>query len=376
MIHFYWLLLLAAALTIPLVWLLGRRNWLWRFGLIPCLALLLFARLEISAYYKNLPQAAQAGAAKDASPWPELDARDESFLEAIRRPLLPLDDPLPGENWSAVLKARLAADFEQDRRLVTERFPDLTERESLIFYLTARVHGSMPTYLVRGCNPADLEVQLFAARGNCSDFAIRLMLAADLFGLATARISYWTPALPGHVLVEAYDPVEDTAWLLDANFNIVMFQRRPARPGGMLLQLLGMSEKQRKDFLADPGHIRAMPYRLWYADPGFGHFQGSALSTAAVNRPSEEILALYRKSFGEEISQTLEFSRKANQGHHPLTYTRLNLLLGSGNGVRAANEMDLAPLYALYGLDFDQPCTPSAAKPGPERSIRGLLECR
>jgi hypothetical protein len=353
--HVYWLFLFAATLPLlPLLWL-GRTKRLWLLALLPCLAVLLYTRKEISTYYKGVGR--QAGMQVNnmsAAAYPKLDAQAEAFLESIRQPLMPLDQLPSLKNWRHALFARLQKDFDRDKQLILDIHPDLTDREALIFYLTARTHGSIPSYVVRSSAPSDLPSQLFASRGNCSDYAIRLTLIADLFGLQTARTSYWTPALPGHVLVEAYDPQEDTAYLLDANFNMIMFQRKPANPGGMLLQLFNMSKEERKAFVSAPGNIRSMPYRLYYADPGFSHFQGRSLTPASINQSAEKLLALWHKSFGDEIEQTIGFSQRANIAHFPLGFKELLRLGSLSKEIMPQNQMDLAPLHKFYDFDFEE----------------------
>jgi hypothetical protein len=389
MIHILWLLLLVAALPLlPLAWA-GRRKHIWWIFIVPCLAILLYTRLEISAYYKSVDVASlSAPVWQTRLPAPGMEENTnverkvaEHFLQTIRRPLMPLDKLPSTQDWRQAVFTQLSQDFIQDKQLVMKIHPDLSERQALIFYLVARVHGSMPSYYVRGCNPVDTSVLLFATRGNCSDYAMRLMLVADLFGLATSHVSYYTPSLPGHVLVEAYDPLEDTAWLLDANFNMVMFQPKPAQRGGMLLQLFSMDKEQRMAFVSAPGNIRSMPYRLYYLDPGFEHFSGFNLTLDNINRSPDKLLTLWQNSFGQEIEQTIDFSKQANIAHYPLTYAELARLLPFGKETLPAQPMDLRALHRFYDFNFEASLETASQNNDPACQINrpinaASIECR
>ncbi|MDR1826731.1 MAG: hypothetical protein LBR29_00195 [Methylobacteriaceae bacterium] len=228
---------------------------------------------------------------------------DQAFLEHIRRPLAPLD-ALPNPYVSLEsLKSAVEKDFEQNKALVLQRYPDLTGRQALVFYLQARVHGSFSTYFVRGCMPADVTQQLYSAIGNCSDYAVRLMLLADLFGIETARVSFFTPSLPGHMLVEAFDPQENTAYLLDPTFNLLLMMRSPPTRGGVLTQLLTMTAQERVRLLSGntTGFLYQLPFRFYYANPGLGHFSGRSLSVPGIMIDPGALVGMWKKAFGEEL---------------------------------------------------------------------------
>ncbi|MCL1939102.1 MAG: hypothetical protein FWG04_00375 [Desulfovibrionaceae bacterium] len=357
-VHAYWLLLLTSALfLLPLLWL-GRKNRWWLLALIPCLAMLAHTRLEISAYYKGVNLQANNtpnSAFPVSSPpfQPQQEAQAERFLESIRRPLMPLDQLPQPKDWRQALLARLTEDFAQDKQLILDFHPDLTEREALVFYLTARVHGNMPTYSVRGYLPLETEILLFAPQGNCVDHAARLMMVADTFGIATARITHFTPSLPGHALVEAYDPKENTAYLLDATTNVIMLMRNPHNQGGVLQQLLDMQLDDRTKFLKSLGGIRSMPYRFYYVDPGISQFSGNNLKLNDINVSQQETIARYIKSFEYELDHGIELIMRSNTDiHYPLNIKHSKEAFpGFASGFPLQHILDTTQLLKFYGFD-------------------------
>jgi len=79
MIHVYWLLLSASMLPVlPLLWLGRKGKRLWWIGLLPCLALLLYCRFEISSFYERTHARNEVGETGFHSAW-QGDKFDNSY---------------------------------------------------------------------------------------------------------------------------------------------------------------------------------------------------------------------------------------------------------------------------------------------------------
>lgn len=278
------------------------------------------------------------------------------YLEMIRRPLL---RHLPENNigYDKALQKHLQEDFEHDLPLLRILQPNLTDRELLVVYLVGRVHGSIPIYLPRSCQPNLTETLLFSPRGNCSDYALRTMLVCDIFDIATARFTFWTPSLPGHVLVEAYDQKNHNAYLLDSNYNIIVFLRNATKPGGVLLQLLNMSATERENFVQNE-NIIFMPHKIYYADPGFGHFSGKAINAADINLKQEILQKKWTSSLTTEFSQMINFlnelvaSKKV--AHYPLNLNQLREVTGLLPGYCFHTPLDTSVYHVIFNMNLHQ----------------------
>src|SRR5690606_10438828 len=111
------------------------------------------------------------------------------------------------------LQPLLRTHIEQDSARLAGVMPDLgSPRRQLIAAALLRVNGSMPTYAIRVAVPNDLSRIVAGTGGNCADFTVRLMLLLEAIGVRASLISIVTPELPGHVFVDAYDPIDDTAY--------------------------------------------------------------------------------------------------------------------------------------------------------------------
>jgi hypothetical protein len=150
------------------------------------------------------------------------------FIKHFRRPILTdVDDSFNWENGEALseaIRSQLQEDFKQDRHLL-DRKASLSDRQAQIAYAVLRVNGSIPNYRARSYVPDDLESLVLGSSGNCADYTIRLMMVLEAIGVRALLISIVTDTLPGHIVVDAYDPVEDVSYILDANFNIVLMKK-------------------------------------------------------------------------------------------------------------------------------------------------------
>jgi len=180
-----------------------------------------------------------------------LSKNDYEFLLSLRRPLLTSSeeaiDWATGNGLRHNLRVQFMKDFKQNRSSLDERV-QLSDRQAQIAYAVIRVNGSMPTYHVRYHVPDDLRSLILGTIGNCSDYSIRLMFLLESIGVHAVMASVVTKEFPGHVVVDAYDPVEDVSYILDATFNVVLI--KPNSKGrGFLRQAL--SPNYNSGLLAD-----------------------------------------------------------------------------------------------------------------------------
>ena len=227
--------------------------------------------------------------------------------------------------------------------------PECSDRQRLVHYLVGRVHGSLPVYALRKNIPDTLEALLFSHRGNCADHAIRLMLVLDAFHIATAWVSLWSPSLPGHIVVDAFDPEEHTAYLLDSNNNVIMTNNAPAQPGGLLLDALYPADN------AAPWTMRTMPARIYYVDPGFAHYTGTVLSTKMVNHSAEALHRWWTRTLTTEFPEVLDrWRRNASTGklaHIPLNLQQFRALTALLDGYAFQSLLDTHPYYDAIAPD-------------------------
>lgn len=231
----------------------------------------------------------------------------------------------PPAEFTGHLIERLPADLRNTRRELhdtllreyaakSERmralFPRLSDRQRLVMYAQLRVHGSFPTYAIRSMVPSALDRLLLSHRGNCSDHAIRLAMALDALGIQNAFVPVLTKSLPGHVIVDAYDPVEKTGYLLDSNTNVYI--RMPDAGASFLNVWITMAPSARTAFFAHPGNFYLLPMRYDNVDPGptLG-FKPGSVSLADLNATVPKRAEAWRRSFTDEFDQVLGWWKKS-----------------------------------------------------------------
>lgn len=234
-----------------------------------------------------------------------LSEEDESFLKKFRKKLLPND---PGKDYRIVLHKKLLLDFSHERKIIEQKYPQLNERQTLVLYLMLRVHGSIPVYTIRPYLPVTLEDWLFSRNGNCSDYAMRLSLVLDAFGIQTARMSIHTKSFPGHVIIDAFDPIDKTAYLLDSNLNGFMY--KPNSSSGLFLELLYMNKEERKKFINTSDTFIYPPYHFKYVDPGDAYFEGRELLPEQVNRQRSSLPEKWKAFMSDELETTFDIWKR------------------------------------------------------------------
>lgn len=286
--------------------------------------------------------------------------QDLAFLRSFRRPLLDRARVPARDVWSGAIAKSLRDDFAREGHLVD--LPGLEGRERLIAYVLLRVNGSMPTYEIRDTVPWAFRELVLGTSGNCSDFAIRLMIALEALGMRTAWISSNTPAYPGHVFVDAYDPVDRRSYLLDANFNVMLSSPR-ARGEGFLSAWLGAGDA--KSF-ADAVAVRAFPLYFRFVDPGAKGFEPDAVTADAINEQRADREQRWRRWLLGDAEALRAWWTKI-PWHRPQTLQEL-----AGRGA-----IELPPGFTVSG-DYAQRLRVKAGLPpapaaGPHRSPRPFL---
>ena len=277
-----------------------------------------------------------------------------AFLRPFRRALLDGAKAGPESAWSGALAKTLRGDFARAGGLAD--LADLTDRQRLIAYVVLRVNGSIPTYEIRNQLPSQFRELVLGTSGNCSDFTIRLMIALEALGLRAAMISSVTPELPGHVFVDAYDPLERRSYLLDANYN-VMLSSPEAVDDSFVSRWFGAADVKA---FTDSVKVHAFPVYFRFVDPGVQGFQANALTPDAINEQRADREQRWRRWLLRDAEALRAWWRKT-PWHAPQT---LQELLGRGSmklpsDFRASGDY-ASRLRARAGLPASPPSAPKA----------------
>ncbi|WP_461583438.1 hypothetical protein [Thiobacillus sp.] len=138
-----------------------------------------------------------------------------------------------------------------------------SDRERLIVYAMLRVNGSLPIYKGTGFSveeflPRNWEGLVVGKYGNCGIAATRLLMVLDAFAIPARAVVWFSPSLTGHIFVDAYDPVERKAYLLDPSFNV--WDVQPHVDEGYMEVLAGMKVEDRKRYLR--GGLSQFPFYI------------------------------------------------------------------------------------------------------------------
>lgn len=229
---------------------------------------------DIPLAYRESPEGLKLTHADKGNTKAELE-----FLDAFRGRFLPKDvavKNLKSGEWIARMHDTMLRGYAENRALLSSY--NLSERQSLIAYAVLRTNGSMPTYEVRDLVPNNLEQLVVGPTGNCADYALRLMMALESMGLRAATITSVTDAIPGHVVVDAYDSEEDKAYLLDANFNVMLMH--PHSGGRSFIEHLRENKETPRQFARDTQLI-TFPTVVRFVDPGETAYTSTPLTPAS-----------------------------------------------------------------------------------------------
>ncbi len=266
---------------------------------------------------------------------------DLDFVRRFRKPLLPSDSDLG--DLPVKLRATLDEDYPHYRDLIAARLPDLSERERYIAYALARTHGSLPTYVVRNTVPDDLRHIVMGLGGNCSDVSLRMMMVAEALGLKAMSITIFTKSVPGHIVVDTYDPQSNASYILDATFNIMAISRDT--DGKSVLEglfLAGGDAASKIELIQLPSYFR-------FVDPGEGAFGNGAVTARSLNYSRGAQLDKWRAFLSSELDELRTSWENKGDGsiHRPNSLPQwreyltaipaeFNASRGFENGLRAA----------------------------------------
>lgn len=269
---------------------------------------------------------------------------DIEFISRYRGPIIGGKklSTFESRELSATLRVELLDSFKKTTRSLSSEY---TERQSLIAHAVLRTHGSIPVYEVRDAVPNDLDQIVLGPSGNCSDYTIRLLMVMEALGLKASLISSVTPNLGGHVFVDAYDPEEDTSYLLDANFSVMIIQPQ-SKGRGFLENLLTMSDDKRVEF-AKLVNIVAFPVYFRFVDPGATGVMRTPLTPEFINEQRADREPMWRRWLAQDMEQLVGWWHKA-PGHAPRTLQEFSEFLSvipaefNGSADYAANLRQVA----------------------------------
>jgi hypothetical protein len=191
---------------------------------------------------------------------------DLQFLSTFWKPIIE-KVPESRDELRREIRDSLSRDFEDAMPIIRARFGHLTERQMFVMFLMLRVHGSLPVFIPRAQVPGDLATLLSAPRGNCSDHAVRLLIVLDVFDIPGRLTPIFTKSLPGHVVVDAFDPKEETAYLLDSNTNVYGIIEKAKESFFDSIRHWDLEERKRY-FIDNEEHLIFPPVFFRYLDPG------------------------------------------------------------------------------------------------------------
>lgn len=177
-----------------------------------------------------------------------------------------------------------------------ERFPDMEDRERFIAYLLARVNGSLPVYHPTTQGSTTLEEWLWMPQGNCSHHALRLALVLDAFDIPSVMMGINTPAFPGHVLVDAWDPVAKKAYWLDANF-VTYAALDSEEKAGFAKKFLSMTPEERARAV-EAVDFKVLPWHFDWVDPDMWVFRPRPLTASMINEQQPALAGKWKQFFG------------------------------------------------------------------------------
>lgn len=277
---------------------------------------------NITPTYKETPIGLKRVSAKHGVSKEDLD-----FLKRYRGPLLPVEttlSDLENSNLLHTLKDRLSSEFEKQKQFLMN-YIRCSERQALIAFALLRTNGSMPTYEVRMSLPNDLRQLIIGPSGNCSDYTVRLMMILEAFGLHTVMISNVTTNLLGHVFVDAYDSEDDTSYLLDANFN-VMIIRPNSNKMGFIENLFAAPDTW--NLFSEQANIVTLPVYFRFLDPGETGYMRTPLTPEFLNEHRGRRESMWRSWLKTDVDELRSWWIRTPT-HAPKTLHDLSLLYSS-----------------------------------------------
>lgn len=242
--------------------------------------------------------------------------------------------------------------------LMRSSFPGLTERQRFVVFMTLRVGGSFSTYAVRSTIPNEPERLLLSHRGNCSDYAVRLAMVLDSVDIETALIPVHTPSLPGHFIVDAYDPQDSCGYLLDSLFHVILIYESAHK--SFISKWIELTPQERLDFFESPGSpsVVFLPTYFRYVDAGAAGLERTPFTLRSINSQTPaQRKALWRKAMTSEWPAYLAWWKDSYPDQPPRTLAEIGKAFEIDGLIRFAPAygVNTAPLWKAAGLDFDTP---------------------
>ena len=246
---------------------------------------------------------------------------DLSFIKKYRGPLIEASEFDSEENLMGLLRNKIVQHYQANKSLFSEY--DLTNREKLIASAVAQVNGSIATYAVKSRHPYNLDDILMIHNGNCSDFSLRLMIVLEAIGIKAAMISIVTSGLPGHIFVDAYDPISGSSFLLDSTWNLMVILHNSN--GKSLIQFVSEATDAERPTIVDNLTVNQFPAYFRYIDPGLAGLSSSPLSLEYLNGQRDDISSLFRGLLKSELG-TVKNWWKTVPSHRPRTLREMKNL--------------------------------------------------
>ncbi|WP_377295835.1 hypothetical protein [Rhizobium sp. SGZ-381] len=267
-----------------------------------------------------------------------LSKEQAAFVSRMRMPVFSDSGPFDLKHKKDIRQALLAG-YQKDGPLLDQWATFSSDRERFIAYLMIRVNGSFPNFEVRPLSGSLTEL-LTSQEGNCGDLTVRLLMLLDLFSIQARAIAWNTPAIEGHMFVDAYDPEEGKAYFLDPTNNLMAAAKTQDEGTGFIDILSDSDVPARLDLLDE--QMKQFP--LYFAS-------ATGVSSDFENWASSNALRVYDvtiNGLAYELPQMLE-RWSAGGDWHPSSLCRL---AGEGNpGLAVFQPQNCLPIVSLTGHD-------------------------
>lgn len=250
-----------------------------------------------------------------------LSETDWAFIRPFDKPLLSsFPDTASHDDVRRHIEIELRQDYAPAKPLIAERFPDLTEAETLITFLTLRSALSLPVLDSGKRLQGKLEPMLMDPSGNCLHHGLRSAYLMDAFGLTARLVTLSTPPhIMGHAVADVYDPLSRTAALVDSNKKFAFFLRDV--DASFFETVLPVRDVDERKALLERMIMVELPADVRYFNPSDGHLSiwrsgnGAPVSLQHVREDmADERIAETRDAFLDGYERL--FTERTRDGKH------------------------------------------------------------
>ena len=266
---------------------------------------------------------------------------DAEFLANFRGMIIArvVDDEreLKQEIYSEIMRG-----YRQYGSRLSARQEFATDRERLLAYIMLRVNGSMPIFNPLAA-PKELSDILAKKDGNCGPVSTRLLMILDVFGIKARAIRWFSPSLPGHVFVDAYDPLEGKAYLLDSNYNIMSIMEHGEK--GFVDSIALMEPEDRKRYFLN----EMVSFPFYFSDVNNVKMDDDLFREKEYLKIHDALITALSYEMGAAM---VEWKKRYPRG---IPYT-LSTLAGNDPEVRKFNSQHALPIDGLLlsaGIEAD-----------------------